>query len=380
MEDLSKQDENKVKNFIIKHYAEHKIMPTEFEVIIETGFSTRKVKIALHELKKQGFLKSTNKPNLVSEHKYKKQFKKLPKITFILVLIFVFLLISIGASILSTYITSQWIQTFIQGPLGLLMALLIVCFIAFSAPVIMLILENKILGIIPALGYGIIWIVVIAFSMLSTIAVQFDKYEEIESQENVSKVDATVHKTGYDEMQQSIDKIDITIAEERIRVEERRISISELREKRAIIYIDYESYAKALLQISSTEEQDRYNNMAWRKRQAENKLAAIENDIEVIRKKIEEILANIKVLEEEQNVLKESAQDYLNENSQAIVLEKTEILTFAKWLSRLLDYIIEYNTIDFLMIIIPALFIDIAAPLGLSIVTMLLKRRRQYGK
>ena len=95
-------------------------------------------------------------------------------------------IIGIGAVILSIYYTYVWLAEFLNMFLALLLSTIMIAFSVMAFEVMVIFWQNKQRGVIPL--FCLLWLVVLIFSMISTIAGQYNSRMSIEIEEKNKKV------------------------------------------------------------------------------------------------------------------------------------------------------------------------------------------------
>lgn len=337
---------NKIKNALRNYLTHNKGQFPKIEWIGKwTGLSYYKVVEALRILEAEGFLNrnynqyklnpipiDTPKQSPVipvqSKKKGKKKKKDRPDILLIVIRI-VMAIIGMGASWLSMYYTRIWLLEFLPASLASLLSSIMILFSVAAFETLLIFWANR--KMFPIVIFSFVWVVVLVFSVMSTIAGQYNarvtKREEI-----------TIERTEITHARLTLESYD----------SEEKELLESLAEKR----IELKASQVLFSQFDTLEQRKEDWRFYWNTKRAMNDSTL----------QIEKLQAQIKeVRETKRQLLKQSQQS-------AGIVQETEELVYASfyvWLSEVLKA--KPMMIQFWLSIFPAVFIDIIAPLSISI-------------
>lgn len=258
----------------------------------------------------------------------------------LLILRGIMIFIGIGAIIISDYYTTIWLMEFLHISLAILLSTLMILFSVGVFEVILVLRENKQFVIISMCVF--LWLVVVCFSMMSTVAGQYNK-RIININQNIINNSATIiDKEGYDLLIKEEKEIEEKIREKK---EEKKPFIS--------LMSDYETI----------EDREKDKFLYW---------DAYE--------KIKQINIDIENLNNELKLKRKEIKDYYENKKQKGetigATDKTQIQnkSFYEWIASIFK--IDSQYIEFWLSIFPAIFVDIIAPFAIAI-GMFLKRKKQ---
>jgi len=221
--EIAKKNQSSLKNFkkiLIYYYEKYDELPSNEWLMDRLQLSTYAVNKYLHSLKKKGFLIKDKNKWIVNKHSYKKKNsevanefyendeRRIPvdhrrdsvtvryqkgetkekekqenpvlKNIWIDILRGLLFFIGVGATYMSIYYSQMWLQEFLNFSLSLLLALVMVLYAVGSFELIILFrIKRKFLMMIV---FSFLWIIVSVFSMVSTIAGQYNgRMEKIQS-------------------------------------------------------------------------------------------------------------------------------------------------------------------------------------------------------
>lgn len=324
--------------FIRQYFRKHNKFPELKDMSENTKIPRDKLISVLRELETAGKIKRNYSQYKVDadqiktvQEKVKEKIRdiKLPENTNInglLVFKIITVIIGIIAAYMSVYFTLQWFAVMLNAFHAVLLSIAIVGFsiISFEAVVIFNRLKKYFVSVI----FSILWVIVVVFSMSSTIAGQYNKYMKQDIQQTESN-------TGNRNVRLLYDNYNNRIADLKIDIE------SKLKER-----------SKLLEMLEKTEDvQSRdYKDINYRIYLKDSQIKKIRNDINDIQRKIDKILQN-------------------NNN-----VSNSEKPDFFEWLSDIFG--ISSTLIQFWLNLFPAVFIDIVAPLSFVVILLLNEKKR----
>jgi hypothetical protein len=249
-------------------------------------------------------------------------------------------IIGVGASIISIYYTSIWLIEFLPIVFAVLLSSIMTAFAvsAFETAIIFLsgeITDNKWIKGSAVTGFAVLWVVVTFFSIISTVAGQVN--------EDFKKKEIVESKVDYNKKQQwSI------LQDEK---KDLQVRLQEHREQSKI-------YTEVLSGMNTLEKREDNKGIWW---DTNNKLRLNQNNMTKILQQLDS------VREKERTMLAESkTKELITEGN----IEKTD---FYQWLSKVLN--IRADRIQFLLVLLPAVFCDLIAPVGIA-VTLFLRSKK----
>ena len=256
---------------------------------------------------------------------------------------FLMAIIGIGAAIISVYYTTIWLLEFLPWAFSLLLASIMVGFSVSAFETIILFMsghvtDSRFAKAMIASGFIVLWIVVTFFSIMSTVAGQYNRH--VINLREQTKQGISTGRAQWVILQEQK-------AELQTRLGEYRSQISTLN--------------KIMSGMDDVESRTK-NNRVWyetqfRLQKANAKMADVAESLD-------------KVREEERGQLNDSKKT-------GIILSTTstkEIPNFYGWMSNVTR--IEPDKVQFWMSLFPAIFVDIIAPISLAIALFLRRKKR----
>ena len=248
---------------------------------------------------------------------------------------FVLFTVGTGAVILSFYFTFTWLADTLPKYIAALVSGIMIGFSSMAFQVIILFVTKQVVTkwyrFLIAAGFLVLWAIVVSFSMLSTVAVQYDEYIKNVVVEAETLKDISVGRSEWALLQ-----------------EEKRITETQLEDKR----MAYHYY----LETSKTQQigSKVWNDNQWR--------------ITLNQREIDKLVEQLKkVQENEKRMLKELPEATVADNTTG------RINNFFTWVSTTFNF--NQNIFRFLITSFPAVFIDLIAPIALSIAFFLKKKK-----
>ncbi len=259
------------------------------------------------------------------------------------------LIIGIGAAILSTYYTKQWIGTYANTFISWLLASILVLFSVISFETILFMLKNKrtFLVIVSTLAFTILFGVTILFSVLSTVGGQYEK--QIAVTKNISATSSSL----------SINKIQLdNIKEKRADLQKQKDTLSK----------QLSPLLTVLENISTVKSSDIYlldDTLSNEQKRNEKTYIDTQNKVDSLNKQIKTLDTDIDKTRVDENKLLETSPDIVNE-------EKINAPDFYQWLAKVLN--IDKGKVRFWLNLFPSVFLDIVSPASLAIFLFLKKK------
>jgi len=252
--------------------------------------------------------------------------------------------VSIIASGLSLYFTALWVNEFFAIELAYCLSAAMIIFSVLAFQLIIFIYNNykKRSKIILIISLSILWIIVIFFSMFSTVVGQYNLRAVSREQEIREQPTRVISLQVLEQLEIQLSEIDIEIQARRdVRAAQQRI-IDEIASLPLAEQIEYQA---------------RYNT-AWTQL---NSMSGVING-----------------LTEQRAVIQSRIQELLVSQEDAIIAEEVAVVRDAyQWVADQVHG--DKYTIEFVMSIFPALFIDIIAPIGAA-GALFLRRRKEHDQ
>lgn len=330
---------NKIKNSLRDYSKNNKDQFPKLEWIGKwTGLSHYKTVQALRILEAEGFLNrkyNQYKLNPISVDIPKQsieipiQSKENRSDILLIVIRITMAIIGMGASWLSMHYTRVWLLEFLPDSLATMLSTIMILFSVASFETLLIFWANR--KILPIVIFSFVWIIVLIFSMMSTIAGQYNiritKREEI-TMERTEVIHTRLTLELYDSEEEELAE---SLTEKRI----------ELRASQ-VLYAQFDTLEKR-------KEDWRFY---WNTKKAMDDATL----------RIENLQAQLKEVREKKRQLLEQSQQ------SAGVVEETDELVYASfyvWLGEVLKA--RPMMVQFWLSIFPALFIDIIAPLSVGV-------------
>jgi len=315
-----------------------------------TGLSYSKVVEALRILEAEKFLTrnynqyqlNPQRPKPVSKKapviSKKKQSKKKSNILLIVIRI-VMAVIGMGASYMSMYYTRLWLLEFLPPSLATLLSTIMILFSVASFEALLIFWANK--KMFPIVIFSVVWSVVLIFSMVSTVAGQYNS--RIVRREEITE-----------------ERIEITHT--RLTLESYETEEVELTESLAEKRVELKASSILYSQFDTLEKRKDDWRFYWNTKKAMDDSTA----------KIEEIQTRLQEIRERKRQLIEE-----NRKSAGITEETDRLVydSFYVWIGEVLRA--KPMMVQFWLSIFPAIFIDIIAPLALAVSLFLNKWREE---
>jgi len=248
--------------------------------------------------------------------------KKLNTNNWIIVLRYILLTIGVGATYMSIYYSDNWLREFLNPFRALLLATIMVTFAVSAFELIILFFQRKRYFLI--FVFSFLWAIVTIFSMVSTVAGQYNaRIEKLNTQYKQEKL-VTDNDRKYKEYTEQKEEF----------LDRKKILTNDIKQLQNILgqYV-----TKEMIE----ENKKQYTNFRWRFYQSKKELNQISKKLKNLRKN-----TNIKI------VKKNSPDFYL-------------------WMSRIFRW--RADMIQFWLSVFPAMFIDLIAPISFAIVMFVRK-------
>ena len=250
--------------------------------------------------------------------------------------------IGIGASIISVYYTTVWLLEFLPAAFALLLSGIMVgfCVTAFETVILFMsgyVTEGRVTKVVISLGFIFLWLVVTAFSIMSTVAGQYNRH--VDNLREYSKQGASVAHSQW-----------LILQEQKTELQSR---LSEYRDQMKVL----NNIMKSMGDLESRSG----NNKVWHETQFR---------LQNVGKQMSDLSIELdKVREKEREQISESRK------TGAVLHGSAEdIPDFYGWMSKVTGA--DRDKVQFWMSLFPAVFVDIIAPVSLAIALFLRRRKR----
>lgn len=246
-------------------------------------------------------------------------------------------LIGMGAAIISIYYTIVWMKEFLPFPFAVILSSIIVGFSIMAFELIIVFISGKITvhwsRWFIALLFVILWFIVEAFSITSTIAGQYNQFAKnqlVNAEENQS---TNISKIQWNNIQEHKQEITQRIKEQR----ERRIQIAGI--------------VKGISSVTNQEAHaSTFSNAQWRIQQIDSAIEKLNIEMDSVRA-------------EEKEIIKKGT------DISKVTQNVSNIPDFYSWLAKLFK--ISKDIVQFLCSLFPAVFVDIISPVGIAVALFL---------
>jgi len=340
----------KVKDFIFEYRRKNKSLPSVKVIAVGCDMTTEDVRRTLDELSsdgvlrkypsKKGVVSSYHIPAVVHMQEEKKivpekslpvRLNKYPAVWLIVQIIM--FVIAGAAVVVSSYFSLLWTATFLPLPIAIILSVGMPAYIAIAPEGAVIIKESSGAKSMPLIGWVLLGTAILAlfFSMSMSVIGQFNARSElIETKKSELKID-----TGK------------TLKLKVVKEEEKDIS-------------ERIKSAKEDLKLFQSFQKD------FKKEDLKSKdFQKTENEIKKIKNEIQTLSNDIKKNREEQKTLFETGTEQ----------EQTHRYNFYDWFASVTGA--ASGIIEFILYVIPALFCDLIAPLGVYVAVGLYKKRRK---
>jgi len=325
---------NEIKGLILAYFKHYNKVPSYDWLCEKTGLNKTKLKKYIDMLEVQGFLKRNYNRLTVSDDKPGE--KKEEKFTFTknwisIVIRYIMLFVGIVASMMSVYYTYIWFLEFLKPFYAFCLSFAMVLFSVFIFETMLLLKKQKVkfyyLLIFP-------WIIVLIFSMTSTVAGQYNKRM---TRVNKQLQQQNINLKNNVEIKNLENQLQIVNKQLKQKTEEREVFINLLK------------------QFDTLEERKKDWKFYWNTyRQLETTNKIIEN----LNNKFLQLSIDLTKLKKEN-----------------IVYEKQIKQDFYNWIGKMFK--VDSNLFQFWLSVFPALFIDIISPIAFAIF-LFLKNENDY--
>ncbi len=237
-------------------------------------------------------------------------------------------IISIGLSI---YFTQLWFREFFNPFLSIMLSLSLVSFSVIAFEVAIIFWKNKQHALVVL--FGIMWGIVLIFSMMSTLAAQFNKWSIKGREENSKRIQSVYQKLIFEDYKKEENEILLRIDEERIELKVNQ---------------------NLLKQFDTLEQRKEDWRFYWSTKQTVDESQVEMNRLE-------------KLLKEVRN----KKLTFLKSNQTVDIIEKEQVFSFYVWIGQITK--VDSTHIRFWLFIVPAIAVDILAAVGIALALFLKK-------
>lgn len=312
----------KLNEFINEYYIRHDKFPSFQYLLEKTNWTKQMLLKYLRELENQGKINRNYSQYTLPESVKISEIEKKNIVNIILRIVMI--LIGFGAGIISFWFTMVWFQEFLNLFLSALLSLIMILFSITSFEIIIYLWKNK--SFILVFTFSILWIVVVSFSMFSTVAGQYNKRMtkiiklEEKKYKNLSKI--TMLKNIID-------------SEKEIKIE--------LKQKREKL----KSHQNLLIQFYDLEYRRKNWRLYWN----------ILNQVNAIEKEIRKLLYQLKDIRKDKIIEAKKTKGRID--------HKIIKVDFYSWIGKLFK--IKSDQIQFWISIFPAVFVDLVCPIAFAV-------------
>lgn len=312
----------KIRKIILKYYKENNQFPKIDYISELAGIKYRKVIAILRKFEKTGFLKR-NYNQYIIDSSYRE--KNIKKVIPIIVIRIAMLFIGIFAAYMSIYYTANWLFEFLHPVLSIILSGTMILFSIIAFEMIIILFGRKQFAISSIFIF--LWVIVLIFSMVSTVAGQYNQRMANFNEKIFEKKDK-INKNSE--------------------LESYNIIEADLVDRMNYKKQEYDTLNNLLSEFDTLEKRKKNSSFFWdtykRLKVAEQDLKKIDDRLNEIRKK------------KLDNVLD------LGVGTEASIENWPP---FYSWLGGILD--VRPDFVEFWMSVFPAIFIDLIAPLALAI-------------
>ena len=345
-----------VKKYIKVFNSENNRIPKLDEIAIQFKISKEKAISIYQKLKKDKFLflnrtRYLKSDDIQEEKNIKEKVKDKVKEYFtdipLLIIKTCMAIIGIGAIILSVYYTGIWLMDFLVWWLAFLLSTIMVLFSVIAFEVIIIMFVNGKQYIPLCILFVGLWLVVLIFSMTSTVAGQYNTRMKTMIQNVKDNSTVIIQRETYN-----------------LLLEEEKDIVKRIENKER----EREPFMLIMEKYKSPEDREKFKWEYW---DAYKKVENVNKSIE----KLYIMLVEKRKEKKEYLIIKsENEKDSVG----AIAETTEESKSFYIWVSDILQVDAKY--IEFWLSIFPAVFIDIIAPLSIAISMFLKRKVKKDGK
>lgn len=262
------------------------------------------------------------------------------------ILQFFMTVIGLGAVCISVYYTAIWMFEFLPFALGFLLSAIMVGFSVSAFETIIVFLSghanaSKTARVFIVTGFSFLWIVVVAFSIVSTVAGQYNQYIKnikTEAKDNSKIISSQIRWNSIQDRKKEI----------KTRIKENRTMLT------------------SLINLGSNISEDLETRSEYRKTWGDTQYR-----IRLINKELKGLNKELAVLYNEERKELKARSGHINTLSGQI----KELPDFYSWIAKLFG--ITKDHAQFWMSLFPAVFVDLIAPVALAVALFLNKKRKE---
>lgn len=336
---IDKELLDKIKSYIKQVYKTTGKIPQFSEIMDKFNVERFVVYTYYRELERLGFFKRNYAKYKIDEETTQKKIEniveKVKKLTlddiFVGILRCFMLIVGFCAIIMSVYFTYNWGLEYLTELFSLLLSLTLVIFSVGAFQVFLLLVQNK--QIIYSFVFIIVWLIVLIFSMQSTVAYLYNSRTVSLTENAVNTNDINRQNYIYDDL------------------------IKREKEKENDL-IELKNNLKNLNKLISEFNMD----------EIEEKKKIYDDTY----RKIKDIEKRIDLFTKDLNKIRIEKDKFLSEEKEVGVIVEVERKNFYIWIAGIFN--ISADILEFVIACFPAIFVDIVAPLSVA-VSLFLKKR-----
>lgn len=346
---LDEKTIQQVKDFLLAYHKKYQKVAQISEVEKALKIEYRIIQLCYRALEDKGFFKRNysqykfDNVQKMQESKIKQFKENLKKVEwdniFIIILRIVFLLVGIGAIVMSMIFTYKWgIDRFGDSFLAFVLSLTLIVFSVCAFQVCAIYLGNGQKGY--AFIYFLMWFIVLIFSMQSTVAYLYNSRSRKQEQVMIAGNDVTRESMQWNELLK--------------RESEKEIDIKGLKER--------------LVQL----------NTLLGQYDSEEKITSGKKVYDDTNKKVSEQEKKIAVAEKELKAIRDNKDKFLSKEQKAGVVQQVKSDDFYQWVASIFG--ISGDGLEFTINCFPAVFVDIVAPLSINVSLFLRRREKKKSR
>lgn len=249
-------------------------------------------------------------------------------------------IIGIGAAFMSIYFSVTWLLEYLHIVFAIILGTIMILFSIAAFETLVIFKNNK--QSILMIPFAFLWLIVLIFSMVSTVGVLFNNQitmEEEQIEEQIGTVYKNLEWEIYNQTEvEIIDKIQIKKEE-------------------------VQTFQKLISSFSNLDTRKEDSSIYW-------------ETLRVLGKSQNEL----QILTDELKKTQQDKLDFLNKNQQTGIIKETQIeeKSFYVWISSVTGSEIRY--VRFFLYVFPAVFIDLISPLAIAIAMFLKKKKEKIDE
>lgn len=226
---------------------------------------------------------------------------------------------------ISVHFTKFWFQEFFSSFLSIMLSLSLVSFSVIAFEVAIIFWKNRQHVLVTL--FGIMWGIILVFSMMSTLAAQFNKWSIKEKEENPEKIQNVHQKLIFEEYGKEEKEILLRIDEERVELKVNQ---------------------NLLKQFDTLEQRKEDWRFYWSTKQAVDKSQTEMDRLEGLLKEV-----------------RNKKLEFLESNQEVVIVGEKQVFSFYIWISQMVKADPAY--IRFWLFIVPAIAVDVLAAMAIGV-------------